>query len=348
MKLPYTRILITGASGSLGKQLLYELGQHDIRPIAHVRESSDTAYIDSLGLEKRVADLRNSEQIARLVQDVDAIIHTAAWVNFRQDRLTQFTGINTMGAVNLYQAAGTAGVKRFIHVSTVAAVGAVPRKPEENGHRPDLSEFVNESSQFNLGRLRIPYIMTKHAADVELQKLISGCPTELVTVHPSIVVAPSRSGDDRQKAMKHFSRFIVPDFRNILNLVDIRDVVPGILSALEKGRPGEKYILAGDNITARELALACSVYLGKIPHLVRIPRRILRQVARLGRMFQIMSGKGKVSIYPDLIRMLDYDWAYSSMKARDELGYNCRSIHVTLEDLLTNRFSGTWLKPTVD
>ena len=83
MKLADQKILITGASGSLGKQLVYEFYRIGVKPICHVRETSNTGYIDSLKLEKRFADLRNREHLAKLVEGVDSVIHTAAWVNFR-------------------------------------------------------------------------------------------------------------------------------------------------------------------------------------------------------------------------------------------------------------------------
>ena len=95
----------------------------------------------------------NSEQ---LMVGVDKVIHTAAYVNFRRDKLTQFTGINTFGAVSLYNAAREAGVKRFVHVSTIAAVGAQERKNlSESQDKPAL---INEDTEFNLGSLHIPYI----------------------------------------------------------------------------------------------------------------------------------------------------------------------------------------------
>ena len=161
MEIEKNKILITGASGLLGKQLIYELNRRGVKPVAHVRETSDTSYVDSLGLEKRHADLRNEEGLEKLVDGIDAVIHTAAWVNFRQDRLTQFTGINTFGALNIFRAAQKAGVKRFVHVSTAAAVGAVRRK--KNGAIPFEDLLVRESTEFNLGHLRIPYIMTKRS-----------------------------------------------------------------------------------------------------------------------------------------------------------------------------------------
>ncbi|UCG62457.1 MAG: NAD-dependent epimerase/dehydratase family protein [Candidatus Zixiibacteriota bacterium] len=343
MDIEKNKILITGASGSLGKQLIYELNRRGVKPVTHVRETSDTSYVDSLGLEKRYADLRNEESLEKLVDGIDAVIHTAAWVNFRQDRLTQFTGINTFGALNTFRAAQKAGVKRFVHVSTAAAVGAVRRK--NNSAIPFEDLLVRESTEFNLGHLRIPYIMTKRAAEEELKKAASESSMELVTVNPTIIVGPSRTGDDRGKTHRLFNRFVMPDLPVRVNLVDIRDVAPAIIAAMCKGRNGERYILAGDNITVKDLVLAVSSIIGRVPHVLRIPRPVYDFSARAAFVLAKLIGRGKISYYPDLVKMLDYDWAYSYSKAREELGFRCRSIHDTLDELLNNNFVGTYLKP---
>ncbi|UCE25564.1 MAG: NAD-dependent epimerase/dehydratase family protein [Candidatus Zixiibacteriota bacterium] len=337
------RVLVTGASGSLGKQVIYELNRCGVSPIAHVRDTSDTSYVDSLGLEKRHADLRQEEGLEKLAEGTDTVVHTAAWVNFRQDKLTQFTGINTFGALNMFKAAQKAGVKRFVHVSTVAAVGAVRRK--NNGATSFEDGLVRETTEFNLSHLRIPYIMTKRAAEEELRKVASGSATELVIVNPSIIVGPSRTGDDLAKTYRLFNRFIMPDLPIRVNLVDIRDVAPAIVAAISKGRNGERYILAGDNITVKDLVLAVSSIIGRVPHVLRIPRPVYDFAARVSLVLAKLMGKSKISYYPDLVKMLDYDWAYSYSKAREELGFRCRSIHTTLDELLTNNFVGTYLKP---
>lgn len=339
---PSEKILITGASGSLGKQLVYELVCRGIRPIAHHRAESDIRYLKSLQIELRTADLRIQPELNRLMEGVDKVIHTAAWVDFRRDRFTHFTGINTFGAVKSYQAAKRAGVKRFVHISTVAAVGASPR----SGESSDLREPppINEDFPFNLEHLHIPYILTKHAAEIELLKIAQDGKTELIIINPSIIVAPSRTGDDRSKAIRIFSRSIMPDYSNWVNLVDIRDIAPAIVNALERGRPGERYILAGDNIKVRDLILGLSVILQKAPHLVQPPRAIVNMAARLSLWYSTVLSQRKVSFYPDLVRMIDYDWVFSSMKAQRELGFKSRSIQTTMQALLTNRFIGTHMK----
>ncbi|MBD3256812.1 NAD-dependent epimerase/dehydratase family protein, partial [candidate division GN15 bacterium] len=277
MELKNSRILVTGASGSLGKQLVYELHQRGFKPVCHVRKTSDTTFVDTLGLEKRVADLRIRPEVLALTREVDVVIHTAAYVNFRKDRLTQFTGANTIGAVEMYRSARRAGVKRFLHVSTVAAVGARERTRDQkaihqSGWIRSSNGTIDESWQFNLDHLKIPYIMTKRAAEVELAKEAAEGGPELVTVNPSIIVAPSRSGDDRSRAMKLFGHWFMPSFANMVNLVDIRDVATGVLKAVERGRPGERYLLTGDNISVRDLVLAISAILRKAPQLIGLRR----------------------------------------------------------------------------
>ena len=144
-----------------------------------------------------------------------------------------------------------------------------------------------------------------------------------------------------------FGKLIMPELPIRLNLIDIRDAAPAVLAALERGRNQHRYIIAGDNITVRELVLAVSSIIGKVPHLVRIPRPAYDFAARFSVFFSKLLGRGKVAFYPDLVKMLDFDWAYSTKKAREELDFKCRSIHTTLDELLTNNFTGTYLKPAV-
>lgn len=339
MNLRESTLLITGATGSLGKQLVYECLQRGISPIAMVRRESNTSYLDNHNIEKRMADIRNRPEIEAAMQGIEAVIHCVAWVNFRQDKLTQFTGINTIGALDTYRAAAKAGVKRFVQVSSIVAVGANPRTSDHE-RLP-----INEDWLFNLEHLRIPYIMTKRAAEMELGKAAAEGGPELVVVNPSIIAAPSQTGDDRGKASKTFARRFLPDLPNLVNLVDIRDVAPAILTAVEKGRAGERYLLVGDNIAARELILKVAGLLGRRPHLIGLPTWFYMSAAHAAVAWNKLTGKEKTSFYPDLVRLKEYDWAFSNAKARVELGFAPRPLQSTLEDLLSNNFVGTYMKP---
>jgi dihydroflavonol-4-reductase len=333
----YKNILVTGASGGLGKQIIYQLVKEGHRPIALIRKTSNTSYIDSLGLEKRYADLREQAALRQGVQGVDAIIHTAAIVKFHGDGITQQIGINVMGALTLFRAAQSAGVKRFLQLSSIVAVGASSRTTSRG-------QLVAESTKFNLGHLRVPYIMTKRAADEELLQAAQTGATELVIVCLSINIAPSRTGDDRTKSRKTLGRAVLPRLSNQINLVDVRDSVHGIVAALHRGRAGERYLLTGENIEVSELIRMASEIVGTHPILVPVPRWLVMSAAHGAKLYHQLSGGSKLRLYPDLIRLGDYDWAYSSEKARRELGFTPRPLRESLTELLTNNFHGTWQK----
>jgi dihydroflavonol-4-reductase len=338
------KALITGASGSLGRQLAFEMVKRGARPIVHTRQGSDTSYLDSLGLERRTADITVRSELTPLVKGVDAIIHTAARVDFRKNQLSRFVDVNTVGAVDLYHAAAAANVRRFVHISSVVAVGAKPRASLQSD-APIAQRRVDESFEYNLGYLRVPYIMTKRAAEVELMQCAAEGGPELVIVNPSIIVSPSPNGRDRERVRRAFSHFFAPDYPHLVNLVDIRDLVHGILCALEHGTPGRRYIMAGDNISIRDLMLSVSWMVGPTPHLIRVPRPVINAAAHASCFWSTVTTRPKVTFYPDLVKMMDYDWAYSSLKACTELGYRCRSIHETLSDYLSDNFTGSYARP---
>ncbi len=347
------KILITGASGLLGSQLIHECLKRDIRPICLVREGSDCSYIDSHGLEKRIADLRNQELLSEAFIGIDSVIHTAAIVDFRGDRLTMFTGINSFGSLFCYRAAIKAGVRRFLHVSTIAAVGAVLRGQEERYPQPPLTE----NTEFNLSHLRIPYILSKYQAEqllIQERTSLEGASDtpqtqtapnpELIIVNPSIIVAPSRHGADKSRIDKLMSRAVLPSFPNQLNIVDIRDVSEAILVALEKGQDGERYLLTGDNFTLAEGLEVFSSLVGRSPRSIGLPLGLIRGSAKLAQSVRQKNKGGKLKFYPDLIKMLDYDWIYDNSKARVQLGFNPRTARETLTDLYSGSFDGFYLR----
>ena len=108
---------------------------------------------------------------------------------------------------------------------------------------------------------------------------------------------------------------------------------------------GVDVTLAGENITAIELVRMASRLLNRKPVLVPVPRSLLNTAAHLIAAWNRSTGRSKQSFYPDLVKMLDYDWAWDSAKAKTELGFKPRPLQETLTDILTNRFSGTWMRP---
>lgn len=332
------RILVTGATGSLGRQVILELLARGLAPIAMVRVSSDTAWLEQREVPIRRADLRDKAAVHEAVRGVDAVIHTAAWVSFRGDRLTQFTGINVFGAVGLYGAAKAHGVKRFVHVSSVAAVGGRLRRTATD-HAPELSnEPLTEAAEWNLEHLRVPYIQSKHAAEHELRSRATGDAPALVIVNPSIMITEKPSLSRRKQFSRFLERRMMIGLPTRLNLVDVRDCAPAILAALARGAAGKRYILAGENIGAGELVAYLDRLGKKSPRLVPVPRRLLTVSAGIAAFWTKLAGRARLSLYPDLVRLADYDWVYSSERARAELGFRSRPLSDSLRDVWVGEF----------
>lgn len=338
MSLSGKRILVTGATGSLGRQVILELLARGIEPVAMVRASSDRGWLEAHGLEIREADLRHREALTEALRGIDLVIHTAAWVSFRGDRFTQFTGINTFGPREVFLAAKANGVQRVVHVSSVAAIGARVRSAADNGAPPRLEALLTEEHEWNLEHLRVPYILTKHAAEHELRLLATPDAPELVIVNPSMMLTEDPGLGRKKQLERLIGRPLLPEFRTRLNLVDVRDCAPAIVQALTDGRPGERYILAGDNVTVRELLLQLSLLGHRSPHLIRLPGPLLRLVARLAAWWTRVVGRARLRFYPDLVRLIDFDWIYSSAKAREELGFQPRALQESLRDIFAGEF----------
>jgi len=296
-----------------------------------------------LPVEHVVGSLLDSAALRAANHGVEIVFHLAALASDWGPR-SRFFEVNAEGTRLALGAARAAGVRRFVHISSVVAIGAAPRKGVRED-TPAAQRRVNETFEFNLGHLKIPYIMTKRAAETELMARAAEGGPELIIVNPSIIVSPSPDGRDRERVRRAFGHFVAPDYPHLVNLVDIRDLARGVLCALERGRAGQRYVMAGDNISVRDLMLSVSWLVGRTPHLVRIPRTVIDTAARWSCSWQTITAQSRVLFYPDLVKMMDYDWAYSSLKARVELGYRSRSVQETLGDYLTDNFTGSYARP---
>ena len=137
----------------------------------------------------------------------------------------------------------------MIYVSTIVTVGASPdNKP------------IDETIQFNLGGYNVPYIDTKREAE-DLALAANSPELEVVVVNPSIMISPP----DRpvtQRDLRKIPRFLPAYFDFGLNVVETDDVITGIIAAITKGRPGERYLLTGENINPERLFVLSKKYFG--------------------------------------------------------------------------------------
>jgi hopanoid-associated sugar epimerase len=227
---------------------------------------------------------------------------------------------NVEGTRNVLDAAAAAGVSRVVYTSSVAALG-VPRPGEVGDERLETTarELVSD------------YKKSKYLAEQEaLNSARRG--QDIVIVNPSTPIGPfdikpTPTGD----IVLRFLKGKMPAYVDTgLNIVDVEDVARGHVLALERGQPGQRYILGNRNLTLKELLGILSGLTGIQAPRVRVPHAIPLAVAYIDE--GILSWLGKrpsVSIYA--VKMSQKAMYYDSSKAIRELGLPQSPIEGALE-----------------
>lgn len=329
--------LMTGATGQIGSVVLQRLNADGITPIVMLRRPMPPGAWQGARVEEVAGDL---EQVAN--GDVPAalrealgrtrtLIHLAARVNLAGRGADQMDRLNDRGTITFFALARACGVRRFVHVSTTGAVGCA-REPRA----------LDEDAAYNLAGFGNPYFDTKRRAEEALLRLWAEDPArpELVIANPSIVLG--RQTSLRRLARAHRRRPPAPGswplrlicfwFAGGLNLVDLRDAADGILRVARYGRPGRRYILAGENLTIRELMSALHRALGTGRPRVRLPLGLVRGSAAIAEAGARLTGR-RARWNRTVAQLGGPYWFYDSTRARRELGWHCRPIGETLDDL---------------
>ena len=164
------------------------------------------------------------------------------------------------GTRNVVQAARAAGVHRLVMTSSLAAIGV-----------PAGDEWLDEQHTFNLPPGRFPYGYAKHQSEQEALRTAEGRP-EVVIVNPSAVFGPGDAKPISGSLVLEVARglgFVY--FDGGWNVVHIDDVVAGHLAAARHGRPGQRYLLGGENLTHRETLSIIAQIVGRRPPWLRLP-----------------------------------------------------------------------------
>lgn len=318
------RVLLTGATGFLGNNLLRLLLEDKYDVTVTVRPSSNRQALDGLDVECVDADLGKPETLVQAAASVDLIIHAAAMIHLGWTRLDEARRINVESTRALAEAARRHRI-RMIHVSTVDTLACA-----------DKDRLVTESDR-EPAKPPCTYVVSKREAEEAFYEQIDLGLDGLV-VHPGFMLGPwdwkPTSGMMIQTVCNNVAFFAPPGGCSV---ADVRDVACGILSAIEHGRTGENYILGGENLTFLDLWTRIAEITGSRKPFGVSPRWLAHAAGRIG------DGVGKLIGKEPLLNSANvaigniYSW-YSSEKAQKELGYRIGSADRAIED------SWKWLK----
>ena len=307
------RVLVTGASGFIGSCLCRALTERGDEVVALHRSTSLLAGLEGLPVQRHVGDMLDPASLAGALRDVEVVFHTAAPMRPAADPLTAIEA-HIVGTRNVIQAACQAGVRRLVHTSSVAALGVPDAAPSRT---PKNAPLIDERHTWNYIPARWPYAFAKHSSELEVLRAVDAG-LEAVIVNPSAVFGAGDWYRTERSLVAHMARGgLVPVITGGLNTVHIDDVVAGHLAALERGIPGERYILGGENLTLAELLRITAEVVGRRPPRLTVP---LAMVPPVRWMLEPLRRRLRLPIEPSLLWLAGYYFFYDTRKAQVQLG----------------------------
>lgn len=311
--------LVTGASGFVGANIVAALNQAGWQARALLRRTSSQAALNGLTYQTALGDVTDPRSLAAAMEGCDAVFHAAGVVAdyWSQDASLTYR-VNVDGTRNVVEAALAAGVARLVFTSSQAALGF--------GAGPIP---IDETHTFNLAPAVYPYGHSKHLAEQVVQGAVRRG-LHAVIVNPSVVLGP-------RDATLYNSQIILGVQRGQLplvppggiNVVDALDLARGHLLALEQGKPGQRYLLTGHNVTLLYLARQIAATLGVRGPAGVIPDRLIGPLAAA------LDGANRLSprrlpIAGDVLRFGSQFIYADNRKAVAELGWTATPLDETI------------------
>ena len=310
------RVFVTGATGFVGGHLLPALLSrgYDVTCLVRSEEKANRVKDNWPGVNTVIGDVTDAGSLKKIVpEEYDYVIHLAAMghvASTSEEDYIKFTSINEGGTRNLIEAfRRDPNLKRFVHISSSAAMGFNPSIPVLNEETPPNPVT--------------PYQKSKRNSEmISLQAAKEGVPT--VIVRPCMIYGPGGYGEF-YKFASLMSKGLFPKVgmgKNLTPLVHVEDVVSGLICAMEKGRPGQIYIIASEtSIEMDQLRSYIVRSLGVKKPYIYVPgwmaltgAKVLEKLCTVLKKEPIVSSQN--------IRSTIADRTFDITKAKRELGYS--------------------------
>jgi dihydroflavonol-4-reductase len=308
------KVGITGVTGHVGFNVLRALYPEGHRIKVLVRNK--TGLFKDYDIELVKGDITRKETLTAFCKDLDAVIHLAALISIGNDNYGKVYDANVTGTENLVEACKDAGVKRFVHFSSIHALE----------HKP-YDEPMDETRPLTQNK-KIAYEYTKALAEqYVLKQNRPGFTT--VVLNPTAIVGPY----DYKPSF--VGRFLIMVYKGVLpglvpggyNWVDVRDVAGAAVTALSKGKGGERYILSGQWQPLKTVAgIVCEAkgVKNKIPVL---PLWLAKTGVPFLSAFSKITGKSPLYTNESLYILQSGNRKIINAKARKQLDFSPRPLH---------------------
>lgn len=276
------KILVTGGSGFIGAYIIKELVEKGYA-VRAIRHSKGTPFFIPAHINDKVewvqCDILDVVSLNEAMKGIDAVIHAAAKVSFSDSERRTIYKLNIEGTANVVNMALENNIRRFVHISSVAAIG-----------RTITGETITEEKKWQPGKWHTTYAISKHHAELEVWRgAAEGL--DMVIVNPSTVIG---YGDWNMSSCAIF-KSVYREFpwftKGINGFVAVTDVAKATVLLMESSHSQDRFIVNGDNWTFQQLFNTIADGFGKKhPHKEATP--LMGSFAwRLEKLKSMLSGK---------------------------------------------------------
>lgn len=312
------KVFVTGATGLLGTNTIIKLLQYDYSVIALVRKKSSWMGEESETLKLIEGDLFSD--ISEHLQEVDAVIHVAAETSQDLLRYEDYKKINYDAVVHLFAQAAAAEVERFLFVSTANTLGYGNSGVLGSENAPQLYPFTHS-------------FYAKSKLETENYLLQQNRGTKVVILNPTFMIgAYDRKPSSGKIIFWAWRKKIVFYPKGGKNFVHAEDAAEGIIKAIEKGKHGEKYLLANENLTYKEFFEKINTITGHQSFMIPIPNSGLVVLGIIGDCLRKLNIK--TSLSSSNMKALRINNFYSNRKSSEELGIRYQPVDKAVEDAI--------------
>ena len=317
------RVLLTGSTGYIGHQLALKLANSNYKVNALVRDLNSK----NIPIHKNITPVKgnvcNYESIKNAIQKCEVVFHAAAFTDLKCNNIDNFYKTNVIGTENVLRASLECNIKKVVHTSTLSVFGPALNGVPITEKQPRIVTYSND------------YELTKTMSEEKVLEYVKkGLPCSILNV--SRVYGPGLSSFSNgvnkivSKIMKDRVLY-VPDRLNIeANYVYIDDVLNAHLLALEKGQPGEKYIIGGENIDYTGLFKKIMAISNSQISVLKINYDLVKKGLAIMTFFNRIIGIVPL-LTPKVLDSLFTNRSASSKKAQESLDYDYTPLEIGLQ-----------------
>ena len=313
------KVLVTGATGFLGQYLIKRLLQENISVRALYRDENKRSAIslETENIEWVKGDILDVFSLEDAMMDCDEVYHCAAVVSFSKKDEERMMKTNVEGTANVVNECLSAGVKKLLHVSSVASLG-----------RTEGNEMISEKHKWEENKLNTRYAISKHKSEMEVWRGVAEG-LNAVVINPTMIFGP---GDWTEGTCKLFSNIYhglkaYPVGGN--GMVDVRDVCDIAVQLMNSDFVNERFVCCATNMTYKDFFFAVADSLNKPRPKFKVNPVIAIMGARVLSLLNLIGKEPLVTV--ESARTASNQFYYDGSKISHALNFKYRDFNETIK-----------------